>query len=235
MRKQIKNKIKKLLLQNENIVKEKSNIFHYLPKEINVLFDVGAHKGSFTKDVHSKVKVNKTFMFEPIPDVFNALLDDDFFNKFSCHNIALCAYQGNAEFYINENMQTSSLLNFDKSLISSNNINKDLKKKIIVKTNTLNNFMKTEQINKIDLLKIDVQGSDLDVLKGLEENINNVRIIFTEVSFKKIYENSSTFFEIFDFLTKNGFILIDLFPVYRGVDSELLQSDALFINSNLIC
>lgn len=233
MRKQIKNKIKKILFQNDNIVIEKPDLFHYLPREINILFDVGAHTGSFTKEIHSKIKVNKTFIFEPIPDVFNTILADDFLNKFSCHNIALCAYQGNAEFYINENMQTSSLLNFDKSLLSTNNINKDLKNKIIVKTNTLNNFMKTEQINEIDLLKIDVQGSDLDVLKGLEENINNVRMIFTEVSFKKIYENSATFFEVFDFLTKKGFILIDLYPVYRGVDSELLQSDALFINSNL--
>ena len=198
------------------------------------MFDVGAHKGSFTKEVYSKIKVNKTYIFEPIPVVFNEILADEFLNKFSCHNIALSSFVGNAEFYINENMQTSSLLNFDKSLLSTNNINKDLKSKIIVKTNTLNNFMKAEQIKEIDLLKIDVQGADLDVLKGLEDNIYNVKTIFTEVSFKKIYENSSTFFEVFDYLNNKGFILVDLYPVYRGVNSELLQSDALFLNSNSI-
>jgi len=234
MKKRIKNKIKNLLFQNENNVEEKPDLFHYLPKEINILFDVGAHKGSFTKEVYSKIKVNKTYIFEPIPVVFNEILADEFLNKFSCHNIALSSFVGNAEFYINENMQTSSLLNFDKSLLSTNNINKDLKSKIIVKTNTLNNFMKAEQIKEIDLLKIDVQGADLDVLKGLEDNIYNVKTIFTEVSFKKIYENSSTFFEVFDYLNNKGFILVDLYPVYRGVNSELLQSDALFLNSNSI-
>jgi hypothetical protein len=53
-------------------------------------------------------------------------------------------------------------------------------------------------------------------------------MICTEVSFTPLYEGSSIFSEIYDFLGDRGFRLLSLREGFRGKDSELLQGDAVF-------
>jgi hypothetical protein len=80
----------------------------------------------------------------------------------------------------------------------------------------------------VDLLKIDVQGAELMALRGAAQTLPRVRMICTEVSFTPLYEGSSIFSEIYDFLGDRGFRLLSLREGFRGKDSELLQGDAVF-------
>ena len=50
-----------------------------------------------------------------------------------------------------------------------------------VKTNTLDNFCRSKKIKKIDLLKIDVEGSELDVLKGGKNILRSVKLVQLEI------------------------------------------------------
>lgn len=209
------------------------SFYQHLPKKIEVLFDIGAHTGSFTKAFTSNIQVEKAYLFEPIPHLYSIIASDSALKHHSCHKIAFSSISGEAAFYINENEQTSSLLSFDENLKETNNIDKSVKQKIVINTDTLSDFMKRENLSKIDFLKIDAQGADLDILKGGSEILPHVKAIYVEVSFKKIYKNSSTFFDIYSYLNERGFVLIDLYPVYKGINSELLQSDALFLNTKL--
>jgi FkbM family methyltransferase len=88
----------------------------------------------------------------------------------------------------------------------------DLKKKILVKTKSLNWLIVNKKIKKADLMKLDTQGSELEILKGYKKNLNSLIGIETEIEFEKIYERQPTFSAIDNFLRKNQFELIDIKP-----------------------
>ena len=80
------------------------------------------------------------------------------------------------------------------------------------------------------LLKIDVQGYENKVLKGAENILSLVKVVIVETSFRELYEGQVLFADIYQLLSKQGFI-------YSGSLEELksprdgipLQQDSLFI------
>jgi Methyltransferase FkbM domain len=85
------------------------------------------------------------------------------------------------------------------------------------------------KMTSVDLLKLDVQGAECLALAGAAGILKNTRMLWIEVSFKPLYENSATFFDVYHTVEKAGFILADLKPGFRAPDGELLQADALFL------
>jgi len=79
--------------------------------------------------------------------------------------------------------------------------------KITVKTIKLSSYIKTNKIKSIDFLFMDIQGAELLALKGLSEEIYNVKIISSEVSFVEIYKKQPLFKDIKKFLNDKGFVL----------------------------
>lgn len=76
----------------------------------------------------------------------------------------------------------------------------------------LSNFVKEKDINRVDFLKIDVDGGDLDVLKSFEENLKKVRTlgVCIEVNYYGTgAKNENTFHNIERLMQKNNFTLID--------------------------
>ena len=99
--------------------------------------------------------------------------------------------------------------------------------RITVPTIKLSSFIKIEKIKYIDLLFMDIQGAELLVLKGLEESINKVKIINTEVSFLEMYEKQPLFKDIKKFLNDKGFALYSV-SCFAGP-----FADMVFINKKL--
>jgi hypothetical protein len=56
-----------------------------------------------------------------------------------------------------------------------------------------------------------------------------VRLLWIEVSFRSLYEGDALFEQVHTRLSALGFRLYSLHDVFRGVDRELLQADALFL------
>ena len=88
---------------------------------------------------------------------------------------------------------------------------------------------------KIDLLKFDVQGYELEILKHGVEKLKLTSLVFIEVAFSPIYENQPLFSEIDTFMQENGFQLIDLYACkypMNGVENRspdlLMWADALY-------
>ncbi len=79
----------------------------------------------------------------------------------------------------------------------------------------LDEWMESEQISRIDLLCVDVQGAALRVFQGLGRHLANIKYIITEVDYDEQYIGQSFYHEINDFLTANGFVL---FPAKGCVD-----------------
>lgn len=82
--------------------------------------------------------------------------------------------------------------------------------------------LKDAIVDKIDLLWIDAQGSELAILKGTE--LNNVSMIHSEVYFTAAYKNQPTYKEIRNYLNKNGFVLSRFSSMGRNF------ADAIFVS-----
>jgi len=79
---------------------------------------------------------------------------------------------------------------------------------------------------KFNFINMDVQGYELNVLKGSEKTLNSIRYIMTEVNKVELYENCVLFDELKLFLSHYGFIDVDI----KWYDD--LWGDAFFIKKN---
>ena len=88
-----------------------------------------------------------------------------------------------------------------------------------VNTITLDKFCKKNKISKIDLLKIDTEGNEFNVLKGLKKKINIVNNILIEIHHRELFLNYNPE-KIHQFLIDNGFKLVKKFKFpFCWVDS----------------
>lgn len=200
-----------------------------------IIIDVGANRGDFFTDAFRIFKNNKIsgVLIEPIPECVKTLKE-----KFSNHsnikiiNNAVSDINSNVKFYVNSYDETSSLLKIKGEMPELDSVNTDLVRVIDVQTIRLDDIFKdTPKI--IDVLKIDVQGSEHKVFDGGEETCKKAKYIWTEVSFKALYEGSSTFNEVYEKLVSLGFVLVEIKDGHRSAKSELLQANCLFKNTSL--
>jgi hypothetical protein len=96
--------------------------------------------------------------------------------------------------------------------------------------------LKKNKIKKIDLLKIDTQGSELDIIKGCGNYLKKILIIEIELIFNDIY-NKNTISEIEKILSKFGLIIWDIPNIVKFPRSDIDRiyfADILFVNTKLI-
>lgn len=78
------------------------------------------------------------------------------------------------------------------------------------------------------ILKMDVQGFELEVLKGATDTLKRTKIIVLEINNHDGYKNAPTYFEIDDFLRQANFQLYDLLPTAR-INNKLQDWDAIYV------
>tara|TARA_Y100000389_G_C17030737_1_gene303322 strand:- start:55 stop:336 length:282 start_codon:yes stop_codon:yes gene_type:complete len=69
----------------------------------------------------------------------------------------------------------------------------------------LSEFIKQKDIKKIDILKIDTEGYELEVIKGLGKDIQLIKFIYFEHHYDNMIKKNYKFSEIHDLLLRNGF------------------------------
>jgi len=79
------------------------------------------------------------------------------------------------------------------------------------------------KLNNITLLVLDIQGAELEALKGAEKTLANVNYIFTEVSILPLYKNQPTYSELRTYLEARGFSLLEF-----EVNDKTGHGNALF-------
>lgn len=197
--------------QNLNISGEFSFLKNYLNKiEKPVVFDIGANKGEYTKLCKNINKNVKIFCFEPHPKTFISLqenIDDNqiiFINKaLSDKNEKLLLYD-----YKEENGSSHASLYADV-------IEKTHGKESIcyeVDVTTVDNIVNKFNIKKIDLLKIDVEGNEINILKGSRESLRNDIIEAVQFEFTQINSTSRIFMKDFFDILKEKYTINRLLP-----------------------
>ena len=103
----------------------------------------------------------------------------------------------------NHPMCTSLYKPNEKFMKLFNNLNFAYLKNIQdVETVSLDFFLKKENINFVDFIKIDIQGAELDVFKGGVESLKNILTIITEVEFVQLYNDQPLFGDMSSFLSE---------------------------------
>lgn len=99
--------------------------------------------------------------------------------------------------------------------------------KISVNSIRVQKWAEQENIEKIDIAWVDLQGAELAAFKGMGPILENIKIIYTEVEFKEMYINQPLFGDVDEFLRSKGFELM-------RIDRYGWFGNALYINSRFI-
>lgn len=184
--------------------------------------DVGTNEGNFLDYLGKIFTFKKVICFEPIDNLANKLQEN--FPKIEVNNIALSNKKSRRNFYEYKISSQSSLHKQNDTFKSL----KDLKKTSKIKTTTFDQHIKKNE--KIDFCKIDVQGEELNVLKGMKKNLKkkNIKLIKIEISFLERYVGiKSNFFDIVSFLVNYDYHLISISKI-KYKDNQILLMDAYF-------
>ena len=120
-------------------------------------------------------------------------------------------------FNIANHTQSSSMLKFDKHKKYYPTMS-DVVDTIELKSVTLDTLVARENIDikKYNTLMMDVQGAEIFVLKGFQENISNIDYIYTELNFDSMYEGCMLEREFTEYLNGLGFNLVKYFDTGFG-------------------
>ena len=207
-----------------------------------VIFDVGCYRGIFTKSMLDLIgnKKYKIYLFDINKKVKKYIsyllrLKNIYYNE-----VALSNKNGKANYNYNKFFEAagSSLSSLVKNEVTWNFTRKLVllsKKGFVtykVHTITLDSFVKKNKIKSIDILKIDIEGSEYELLKGAKNtlNKNKIKIILVEILAKKNFYIKKEK-KVLNLLKKRNFTLlkkvnipsISLFSNIRGEDYLLVN------------
>jgi FkbM family methyltransferase len=181
--------------------------FLQLQQEYNLkikdIIHVGGHFGEEVKIYKDGVPDRFIEIFEPHPITFQYLLKTaNTFNNINCHNVALGSQEKTMTLYVENanNGQSNSLLKPKvhtqqyPHIIFNETVNVNVK--------TLDSFNYTSNFN---FLNIDVQGFELEVLKGSVTTLQHIECIICEVNNVELYENCCKVGDIDNFLEQFNF------------------------------
>ena len=214
------------LLANLNGLKQRG-----LFEGVDSIIDVGANIGQFAFMAHLVLPHIPIYSFEPDKECFIQLVSN--FKRYSipgdCFQIALSDQPGVRKLFIYDNRANNSFLKrHDSEKLEVNHIE--------VITDTLDEFSKKLSITRRPLLKIDVQGFELSVIRGARNLIKRCKYIILEVSFQQSYQDNAHVADIFLTMRDSGFSCFEILDILRMSKAEgkgMREADLLFINDNL--
>ncbi|MGE0669671.1 MAG: FkbM family methyltransferase [Parachlamydiales bacterium] len=206
-------------------------IRQFLPED-PIIVEAGAHEGSDTKRLSHLWKKGRVFAFEPSPDVYKGLRERMVkYKNVKTYPIALGDRVGTADFYPSQptSEATTVKTNAQGSLLPPSDDNWcwpeiGFGKPVSVPVTTLDKWAKQQGIKKIDFLWLDMQGSELSMLKASPEILKTVQVIQIEVSKKPFYANTPVADEVQSWLEAEGFFTVYMTPEEHG--------DALFVRKS---
>jgi FkbM family methyltransferase len=201
-------------------------------REIKTVFDVGANEGQSAREFLRHFPQARIFSFEPTPATFEklkALAATE--PRVTPVNLALGESPGRVAFNENAFHQTNSIL--PSNAAAEEYLGPavtDFQRKIEIELTTLDAYCRQEAVAEIDLLKMDVQGFELMVLKGAQEILSARKIgcIVLEVSFISLYENQATPQDLISLLAKHHYDLMGFYDFAHSAQKRLMWCEMMF-------
>lgn len=211
--------------------KIKSGFYNWIRKmNIKTVLDVGSNEGQFIEYFIKILPDSNYYCFEPLSKTFEVL-----HNKFNTNkkvklfNFGLGDKELTTFIHHNDFSPSSSILEMNDLHKEAFPLTRNTTKEE-VKIKRLDDLLTDLRIEQNILLKIDVQGYEMNVLQGSEKSLSKIEMIIVETSFNELYKNQPLFEEIYNFLVKRKFLFRGVLDqVYDQRDGKILQADAIFI------
>jgi FkbM family methyltransferase len=167
--------------------------------EIKGVLHIGGHFGEEAKCYHS-LGIKNAIFFEPLKDSFEICKQNAGRYGYKSSNIALGSTDEEVEMFTEtaNQGQSSSILKPALHLSQYPHIQFNGRRR--VKVTTLDSLINKEDASKFNLINMDVQGYELEVLKGATNTLNSIQYIYTEVNREELYENCAMVEELDQFL-----------------------------------
>jgi FkbM family methyltransferase len=192
----------------------------------NTLIDAGANKGQFSLAFRRLRPRARIIAFEPLPeaaDTFERVFVGDPLTELE--RVALASSEGSARFHVTDRTDSSSLLRPGKGQERAFGVRPA--RTIDVQVKRLDHCVDISPLDRPILLKVDVQGGELEVFEGCD-SLMRADFIYVELSFVELYEGQPLFQEVCEYLLSRGFTVAGLFNQVVTPEFGPTQIDVLF-------
>ena len=185
-----------------------------------LIIDAGAYIGEWTRNVREIFPESTFVMIEAQSAKRNVL--DEIARKYDNVNLEIAllgdAERDNVEFF---EMETGS------SIYEENTHHN--RKKVSLKMRTLDAVVEKYPVRGSCFIKMDVQGAEIDILKGAPQLLKRTDFILLEVSTLNYNQNAPEFAEVVKFMKDIGYVLFDICDEHRILENQVLfQVDLIF-------
>ncbi|PCJ57470.1 MAG: hypothetical protein COA79_15680 [Planctomycetota bacterium] len=175
-----------------------------------LIFDVGANVGEWSKLVSKMVPSCKIHAFEIVPSTYEQLLHaTDSLSNVMQINYGLSSKEDMITISLGKNSATATGCRIEGMSYHDNYYDQEIQCKT-VKACT---HMMDHKINNIDFVKIDVEGMDLQVIKGFEDQLQNVCAVQFEYGIFNI-SSHDLLADFYNYLINSGFVVGKIYPRY---------------------
>ncbi|MCX2492585.1 FkbM family methyltransferase [Pedobacter sp. PF22-3] len=198
---------------------------------IQTIYDIGAHVGIWTVLTKSIFPSSKIVCFEPLAQHHVTLkANTSHLNNINIYPFALGPKTGEATINIANRSDSSSIMDLTTKQAEIFGVTMDRTGSIQIAQ--LDEFIRKEQIQLPDLMKLDIQGYELEALKGGIACMQACKFIILEVSFLEFYQGQPLFEEVIAFMASHQYKTI-AFGYNTATGSRIEQCDILFENTKL--
>ena len=217
-------------------IRAEQKFFGLTSLPIDAVVDVGANQGQFAKRAIRAFPEARIFCFEPLPDVFDRLREwaESIPNRVEIFNVALGREPGRHEFFLHPEHTMSSSFLKTTALIEGEFPYTRKTRTIQVDVHTLDDYADklVGRDGKGIVLKLDVEGFELDVLKGGLNTLENVIALIVEIHLMEMFEGPPTFHDVDTFLSGRNFRFAGSFPPGLGATGRIMGFDAIYIRED---
>jgi FkbM family methyltransferase len=191
-----------------------------------LIFDIGANIGDSAIAFRKEFPTAIVHSFEPFRAIFETLVRNTRKYGIRCHHLALGAEIGDRTV-----RRESASPYFRANSVSNQpdgNTPPDLIE--IIQLTTLDAFCEQNGIQRIDILKTDTEGFDLQVLRGAKSLLTNGAVlnIVSEVTLSSTDNAHTNFFALIEWLRQYGFAPYSIYDVCHNAAGEVLYFNSLF-------
>jgi len=196
--------------------------------EVKTIIDIGANKGQFSLIAKKFFPNASIFAFEPLARPFQKFLK--IFNTIEnvkIYKYAIGPFDDEVTMNISNREDSSSILEIghlqNKIFPGTSKINEE---KVYI--SPIDKLLETSNIHNPSLLKIDVQGYELEVLKGCKSILDKIDYIYCECSFIELYKNQAIYSQVCEWLYDHNFSVTSIYNPSYDHKGQMVQADIYF-------
>ena len=203
---------------------------HLLPADVDLrtalVVDIGANEGKFSAGLLGIAPEARIIAIEPAPEPLERLrarLGDN--PNVEILDVAVSRESGTASFHLTAHDHNSSLRSPRSESRETIGVGFSVLEDLQVRTVTLDDLLGDREV---DVLKIDVQGAEMDVLQGGERTLARTRAVLLEMNFFSQYEGDTTFNALHAEMVRRNFELVNVSPPLTTANGTAIFIDGCY-------